>query len=242
MSYASPLESTDLDGAKPSGRSGPFEFWRALSERSEWVEEPNVRRKGVSGVRCARLNGQVFYIKTQSGHCHRSWRYPLGRPTALREAEALEACHRLGILAPQIVFCEARKQDGQYRTLLVTRSLDGFVDLETFLHEHGELASGDDRRRLLDRIAAVCARLHGARWQHSALYAKHLFVATRPEQSGQGTDFDVALIDLEKVRKRVSVTRASRHDMEQFRRHRANLSDQDWEYLLARYKDLLSNL
>ena len=231
MYSASALETSGAADVLPAD---PFEFWQALGECSPWVEQPNVRRSGVSGVRRARLNGEVLYIKMQTGHCHYSWRYPLGRPTALREAEALEACHRLGIRAPQLVFCESRRSGRQRRTLLVTRSLDGFVDLDTLLRGD-EFSDRESRHRLLDRIAAVCARLHGARWQHSALYAKHVFVAVRQYPCVPGVDFDVALIDLEKARRRVSTARASQHDIGQFQRHCAGFDDRDWRVFMDRY-------
>ena len=64
-------------------------FW---SQRGEWVEEPNVRRGGESGVqRIHASGGQLLYAKRQVGHFYRSLRYPFGRPTVLRERDALLA-------------------------------------------------------------------------------------------------------------------------------------------------------
>lgn len=237
MFYANALETLRLSTPRAAT---PFEFWLAVSDRAAWTEAPNRRRGGVSGMRRATLDQQVFYIKTQTGHCHRSWRYPFGRPTALREAEALEACHRLGILAPQIVFCETRRQKRRRQTLLVTRSLDGFVDLEAYLLQSASAIDLNSRHSLLDRIAATLARLHGARWQHSSLYAKHIFIAARDLPEGRGKTFDVALIDLEKARRRMSVDAASRHDIRQFQRHCDGFDRRDWQHFLARYRFHLS--
>ncbi len=44
-------------------------FW---NQRGEWVEEPNVRRGGESGVqRLMGSDGQLLYVKRQTGHIHR---------------------------------------------------------------------------------------------------------------------------------------------------------------------------
>lgn len=236
MYYANALESYDL-GSDSS--VDPFEYWQTVCEHSDWVEEPNVRRMGMSGVRLARVQGQEFFIKTQVNHFHYSWRYAFGRPTALREAEALETCHRLGILSPQIVFCATRRVAGHQLTLLVTRRLDGFIDLNEFLHRRSEVQSMQLRWRALDRVAATLARLHSACWQHSALYAKHIFLTERAVPPENGVEFDIALVDLEKARRRMSVSRASRHDIHQFQRHAAGLDRNDWQHFLSCYSHYL---
>lgn len=216
-----------------------FPFWQAVAENAPWVEEPNERRHGLSGVRRVYLRGQEFFVKMQIDHCHRSLRHPLGRPTALREAEALEACHRHGIHAPHIEFCQTRRSGGRNYTLLVTRGLDGFVDLDRFLQEQAPLVRGENRLRLIEAVASTCARLHGARWQHSALYGKHIFVAHRADDPVDG-QFDVALIDLEKARRRLSCMRASGHDLDQLRRHCQGFDDRDWRYFTDYYQRCLS--
>lgn len=49
-------------------------FW---SQRGEWVEEPNVRRGGESGVqRLMGSDGQLLYVKRQTGHIHRGLLHP----------------------------------------------------------------------------------------------------------------------------------------------------------------------
>ncbi|MGH8386742.1 MAG: lipopolysaccharide kinase InaA family protein [Pseudomonas sp.] len=62
-------------------------FW---NQRGEWVEEPNVRRGGESGVqRVMGSDDQLLYFKRQTGHIHSSLLHPFGRPTVLRERDAL---------------------------------------------------------------------------------------------------------------------------------------------------------
>jgi len=185
-----------------------------------------------------RAHSQQYFDKHRATLSRRlsNWR----ETQLAREAEALEAFHRLGILSPQIVFCETRKAAGQHLTLLVTRSLDGFIDLNDFLHRQSEAQDRQLRWRALDRFAATLARLHSARWQHSALYAKHVFVAKRAEPTGNEADFDIALLDLEKARRRISVSQASRHDIHQFQRHAAGLDRNDWRHFLGRYSHCLA--
>ena len=65
-----------------------FDYWWQVS--GDWVEPPNERRGGTSGVIWhVPAQGPIFYIKRQEGHIFRSLRYPFGRPTCLREARAL---------------------------------------------------------------------------------------------------------------------------------------------------------
>ena len=104
-------------------------FW---DHAENWIEEPNVRRKGMSGVIRTTLNREVVYVKKQLNHLHYSLRYPLGRPTALREADAVAAVRRLGINAPEIIYCDSRRVNGEHHTILVTTALEGYLALEDF--------------------------------------------------------------------------------------------------------------
>ncbi len=233
------VSALDLDNPGLAEATFGFDYWLTVSEQAEWVEEPNARRKGSSGVKRACLNGQEFFIKTQIDHCHYSFRYPLGRPTALREANALETCHRLGILAPQIVFCQTRKAAGHHHTLLVTRGLAEFISLEDFLLRGEGAVNKDMRWRALDDVAATFSRLHRSHWQHSAMYPKHVFVARQAASTEKGIRFDVALLDLEKARRRMSAAQASQHDIGQFQRHTTGLDIDDWRHFLGRYSHYL---
>ena len=112
MSYANaePLATVKL----------PEMFERFWDHAENWIEEPNVRRKGMSGVIRTTLNREVVYVKKQLNHLHYSLRYPLGRPTALREADAIAAVRGLGINVPEIVYCDSRRVNGEHHTILVT--------------------------------------------------------------------------------------------------------------------------
>ena len=111
-------------------------YW---NQRGEWVEEPNVRRGGESGVqRVVGRDGQLLYAKRQTGHIYRSWLHPFGRPTVLRELDALTGVSRLGVRVPQIVFCGAQvasaHEDVQSR------------ELRHHLRQHRFALAGRDRR------------------------------------------------------------------------------------------------
>jgi tRNA A-37 threonylcarbamoyl transferase component Bud32 len=76
--------------------------------QGDWVEPPNVRRGGESGVqRVAGENGVLCYAKRQVGHLHRTLQHPLGRPTIVRETKALRAWARLGVRVPQVLYSGA---------------------------------------------------------------------------------------------------------------------------------------
>ncbi|EPN65056.1 inaA protein, partial [Pseudomonas syringae pv. actinidiae ICMP 19079] len=63
---------------EPVENSMQDEFSHFWSQHGEWVEEPNVRRGGESGVqRLVMDNGQTLYAKRQTGHIYRSLLHPL---------------------------------------------------------------------------------------------------------------------------------------------------------------------
>ncbi|MBV4477187.1 MULTISPECIES: lipopolysaccharide kinase InaA family protein [Pseudomonas] len=208
-------------------------YW---NQRGEWVEEPNVRRGGESGVqRVTGRDGQLLYAKRQTGHIYRSWLHPFGRPTVLRELDALTGVSRLGVRVPEIVFCGAQPDpQHKWRALLVTKSLDGFQELEQWEAGGGRERHGEAvYERVLKDLAENLARMHRGRWQHSCIYIKHVFVRVTGE--GEAATVEVALIDLEKCRQRLTAHRAAAHDMKQLRRH-SSFSDTDWKKLVYFYE------
>ncbi|VVO00107.1 lipopolysaccharide kinase InaA family protein [Pseudomonas fluorescens] len=208
-------------------------FWNL---RGEWVEEPNVRRGGESGVQRVRgSDGKLLYTKRQTGHLYRSLLHPFGRPTVLRERDALVGLRQIDVRVPDIVFCGAQRDPvHKWRALLVTQSLDGFEELEHWYAGGGRERLGEAvHDRVLKDLADNLARMHRARWQHSCLYIKHVFVRVTGE--GEAASVEVALIDLEKCRQRLTARRAAAHDMKQLRRH-SSFSTTDWQKLIYFYE------
>lgn len=211
-----------------------FEYW--WQRRGDWVEAPNQRRGGESGVQRLRTDdGCLCYAKRQIGHIYRSLAYPFGRPTVLREARALRAWAGLGVRVPRILYSGARRGvDGAWEAMLVTEALEGFVDLECWYAEGGRERHGEAlHRHFLEQLGRVLARLHEARWQHGCLYYKHVFL--RISGCGEDAQVEVALLDLEKSRRRWSEKKAMDHDFQQLRRH-SSWNETDWQHLLYGYQ------
>ncbi len=214
-------------------RTSTFQRWWDM--RGEWVEEPNRRRAGESGVQRIRprdLQQPLLYCKRQIGHLYRSPLHPFGRPTVLREWHALQALRDLGVRVPELIYCGTRQQAGQWQALLVTAELQGFVSLEDWYGEgmpgyYGSVVQA----RMLDAVGRTLGRLHHARWQHGCCYPKHIFLSVHGQDDG--AHVEVALLDLEKSRRRLRRHAAARHDLRQLRRHCTAMSEPDWQRLLT---------
>ncbi|NBF05198.1 InaA protein [Pseudomonas sp. Fl5BN2] len=227
--------ASEMDAA-PSDR---FEyFW---NKQGEWVEEPNQRRGGESGVqRILSTSGRLLYAKRQIGHIYRSWQHPFGRPTVLRERDAMMGLRLLDVGVPELVFCGSRRDSqNQWQALLVTAALDGFVEVDTWYAAGGRERHGEAfHDRLLQALATTLARMHKGRWQHGCLYAKHVFV--RVDGEGEQARVKVALLDFEKCRQRLSSQRAAAHDLKQLRRH-SSWNGADWQKLYYFYRTVFGS-
>ena len=73
------MDVTDV--GRTSGDDRFKHFWQ---QQGEWVEEPNQRRGGESGVqRLCDETGQTLYAKRQVGHIYRSLLHPLDRKSVV---------------------------------------------------------------------------------------------------------------------------------------------------------------
>ena len=89
-------------------------------------------------------NGRLLYSKRQTGHIYRSWLHPFGRPTVLRERDAIKGLRLLDVRVPEMVFCEARRDSQhQWKALLVTASLDGFDEIDNWYAAGGRERYGE---------------------------------------------------------------------------------------------------
>lgn len=209
-----------------------FDYW--WGRRGIPVEPENVRRHGNSGVLL--LSGDrataspPLYCKRQCGHLYHSVRHPFGRPTIMRELQAYRAIARVGIRLPHIIYGGIRRHAGQWQAVLVTQALHGFTSLDRWYADNPDEPS---RRAVMQALAGTLVRLHRARWQHGCCYPKHLFVRVVPDACGRPLA-DIALLDLEKCRRRLSGARAARHDMAQLARHWGSIPTSDLA-LLQKY-------
>lgn len=212
-----------------------FEFWWGTS--GPWVEPPNVRRNGTSGVQRVVQDGKTLYVKRQTGHLFRSLRYPAGRPTALREGIALSRLAELGVNAPRPVFYGARKVAGVWQGVLVTKDLGGFIDLDTWYAQGGaRTLTTEQHQRLFKRLAETLAKMHLGKWQHGCMRSKHIFIKASATETR--FDFELALLDLEKSHGRITIMGAARHDIPQLRRH-SFWDESQWQYFLSCYEQAI---
>lgn len=212
-----------------------FSYWWNTS--GPWVEEPNVRRSGTSGVQRVMHEGARVYVKRQTGHLFRSLRYPLGRPTALREGQALSKLQQLGVNAPQPIYYGVQKLDGVWHGILVTRDLGGFQDMDSWYDQGARTSlTQEEHNKVLEKLATLLARMHLGRWQHGCMRSKHIFINVQNTDSGP--EFELALLDLEKSHGRVSSLQAARHDIPQLRRH-SRWSESEWQFFLSHYEKRL---
>ncbi|MCV2219782.1 lipopolysaccharide kinase InaA family protein [Thauera sp. Sel9] len=212
----------------PIAKQHDFDYWWTLP--GDWVEEPNERRNGWSGVIRAVVEDGEVYIKRQCNHLCRSLRHPLGWPTASREWHFLLRLRALGIAAPTPVFHSVRHTAAGTEAVLVTAALAGYHPL----HELGALPSAR-RAAIAELLGRMLGRLHREHLQHSCLYDKHVMVRLHDNARP-----DVALLDLEKMRHRLTPTLAARHDLAQLRRRQRFFDDQDWARLLASHTHALT--
>ncbi|MFP8319507.1 lipopolysaccharide kinase InaA family protein [Pseudomonas aeruginosa] len=209
--------------------SGDSAIDQWLQVPGSWVEEPNERRGGASGVqRVYTGDGRLLYRKQQTGHVYRDWQRPFGYPTAMRERDALRAFESLGIRVPRLIYSGCRKVDGQWQALLVTEALEGFSSLDECYARGDQDRWGEAKhQRILQQIGATIARMNLAHWQHGCLYPKHIFVRV------EGEAIEVALIDLEKSR--LTVNKASQHDLKQLKR-RSSWTGAQWQAFIYGYQ------
>ena len=215
------------------------EFDRWWDSLGIWVEPANKRRGGESGVQLLQQRDSTrppLYCKRQVGHIYRTLLHPFGRPTILRELQAYRAFARLGIKTPNIVYCAARQQHANWQALLVTDALQGFVSLEQWYTSKNSAALTN---AVLRQLAATLARLHLAGWQHGCCYPQHIFVKAQTDNSG-AVDIDIALLDLEKSRRRFRIKDAARRDLGQLGRHRGNIPETDLLLIHQAYQQVLN--
>ncbi|WP_082428407.1 lipopolysaccharide kinase InaA family protein [Pseudomonas sp. NBRC 111119] len=201
-----------------------------LNAPGVWVEEPNIRRGGESGVLKVEVEGFTFYKKQQVGHIYRSLLHPFGYPTVAREAKALRAAASLGVATPALLHSHVHKQAGEWQAVMVTAALDGYLSLEDFYLQGVDKTVGLRRHHeILEAYGRALARLNLGRWQHGCLYLKHVFV------DFSESSIKVALLDFEKARQRMTATKASRHDLRQVKR-RSGWEAAEWEAFCRGYR------
>ncbi len=174
-----------------SAKHDEFNHWWATE--GDWVEEPNYRRNGMSGVQCVERNGKKLYVKRMTHHLFHSVRYPFGRPTIVREVAVIKELERAGVIVPKIVFGEAVKVEGEWRALLVTEDMAGFISIADWYARHAVSPYSDEvRQAMLKAVALAFKKMHSVNRQHGCCYVRHIYVKTEGKA-------EAGFLDLEKV-------------------------------------------
>lgn len=204
-----------------------FDNWWATE--GDWVEEPNYRRKGMSGVQCVERDGKTLYVKRMTQHLFHSARYPFGRPTIVREIQVIRELERAGVIVPKIVYGNATKVNGEWRALLITEDMTGFVSIEAWYQQHAIAPYPDEvREAMLKAVALAFKKMHSLNRQHGCCYVRHIYVKT------EGT-VEAGFLDLEKSRRRLRRHKAAKHDFSQLEKYLSPIPKADWEQVKAYY-------
>ena len=211
---------------------------------AKWIEEPNYDRQGWSGVSRIELNGTAptapmgAYLKRQENHGYRSLGNPFRlRPTAWREYRSIVAIQAAAIAAPDVLYYGERFAGGKMQAILISREVPQSISLADYILQAGRRPDSEVNRIIQD-AAILIARFHRHRFQHSALFGKHILVsgfqAGRPESPQTSKRPVPYLIDLEKTRMRPSRIGIAVKDLSQLYRT-VKWTDMQWEMLLDHY-------
>lgn len=194
-------------------------FWE---QPQNWVEAPNFRRGGWSGVVRMTLSdadgrARIAYLKRQEGQRRRTLSSSgRARPTYYQEFLSLTHFRTLG--APVVDWvCYGERGPA---ALLVTLAPNGYLSLS-------ELAARGDGALLdqaLEATVMALGALHCHRWRHGSCYPAHVLV--NPDT------LEVRLLDLERSRRRRSVAAAARADLQQLVRRCSFLTPDQVELMV----------
>ncbi|OCX90871.1 MAG: lipopolysaccharide kinase [Pseudomonas sp. CO183] len=192
------------------------------------VDEPNTGRGGWSAVYRLELDERAYYLKRQSNHLTRSLTHPFGEPTFAREFRNIRRYEQLGVPALQASFFGQREIGREQRAVLLTRALDGWMDLDSWLKRWPELGESQ-RQSILHATGELARTLHQAGQMHGCFYPKHIFLR---ECAGR---WQACLIDLEKTRPLLFGERDRIKDLEPLVRRAACIGDDGVRSLLSTY-------
>ena len=208
------------------------EFQRWWATEGDWVEEPNERRKGMSGVQRIERAGKTLYVKRQVAHLFHSLRYPFGRPTIVREIQVIDELAAAGVIVPKIVYGKALQINGEWRALLVTEDMKDFVSIGDWYEQNMHLDSSPEvKAEMFKQIAVAFKKMHSVNRQHGCCYVRHIYVKSRGEVLA-------GFLDLEKSRRRWVRQKAVLHDFKQLEKYLSPIPPEDWQKVKEQYYSL----
>lgn len=221
--------------------NGLFSFDDIWSKSESWVEEPNFRRGGMSGVAVYELalpsgDTTTVFIKKQENHCHRTLSHPIhGVPTLQRELKNIVefTAHNIPTLEPILYLKQGNGK--KQRAILITKKLDGYQSLEALTTQWCKTAwpAYKLKQEIIHTIANVVARMHRTGYCHNCLYAKHIFIKI------DGDEVKVKLLDLEKAEKRYPIEKNIIRDLSALDRHTASWTLKDRMFFYKAYLQAL---
>lgn len=223
---------TDAAAERLLAHNSMRDFDDVWALKTEWFEPPNDARGGWSGASRVVLDDPdggtlAVFLKRQEDHCTRTWRAPFGAPTFRREYENILRLRALGIPAVRALYYGEARREGRYRAAIITVAMDDYLSLDAWLDQNADAARRQD---VLKAIAHWTADFSRRRLQHGCLYDKHILVRKTPP-AGRYTAADICFIDLEKMRRRLTVRRAARSNVDQLVRRSRGCTALEHRYL-----------
>jgi hypothetical protein len=205
-------------------------FW-GLPEN--WVEKPNSRRGGWSGVSFHAIcdaNGERFsiFVKRQENHNYLSFAKPCqARPTFFREFINIRLLEQIGVPSLEPVYYGERVLNNRRQAVLSTVSLNNYNDLNSLFK--GQSVKESIRREILHTIADTFRLMHSNLLRHASLSGKHVMVKINDDS------FDIRILDLEKMRRGWHRLYVSVRDIERFIRHTPTLNETEHTEFISHY-------
>ena len=204
-------------------KAGLFDLEEIANRQYNWIEKPNYRRGGWSGVSRILLNPEAIpedqttvYLKIQQNHWYRAPNTFFRRQlTFVREIEAMMQTAPIISFMPEVLLFGQWTTGSDAGAVIITKALDGWLPLNEWLQGKNSLIPPDQTTllKVFKAIAATSRKLNNAGWVHLSFYAKHIFV--RPNDVD---GFDVCLIDFEKCRRHLISSYRTIKDCSQFMR------------------------
>jgi hypothetical protein len=204
-----------------------------------WVEDPNARRRGWSGViRHTIVDGEEgsfsMFVKLQENHNYRSPLHMLRwRPTLSRDFLNIRRLEGIGVPTVEPVFYAERRNGDKLQAVLATVSLDGYRELNSIFKDSS--VNSPIRHSILQYLAEAVWLIHFHRLQHNSLSGRHVMIKLK-----ENATFDMRILDHEKMRKSWSWLRTAVCDLEKFIRFTPALTTAEHTELVRHYSRHLS--
>ena len=204
-------------------------FESLWNSQADWIETPNQRRNGWSGV--SRLDLQnnsdlALFVKRQENHNTRTAAHPFrGIPTYRRELNSILLFHKANIPTLKPVYYGERIEHGKHQAILMTKALDDYQDMFA-LQKTG---SEQQIMQALEKLAQEVWHMHSQGLAHYCLYPNHVFVRFINGQP------KIRIIDLEKVRRDLLKTRMRLKDLDCYLRHSKSFTPEARQHFVDSY-------